>query len=134
MASSNTPDSPLTQNARALGQEVADRTREVKDSMSDAARTATTKIDEGRSMAADRLDNAASMVEERAPHLPGGERVKELAYAAADRLSTTADYMRSHDAKRMMSDVETVVKNNPGPALLIAAAFGFLLGRAFIRD
>ena len=44
--------------------------------------------------------------------------MKEFASAAADRLSTTADYMRTHDAKRMMADVETVVKNNPGPALL----------------
>jgi hypothetical protein len=34
----------------------------------------------------------------------------------------------------MMADVETAVKNNPGPALLIAAAFGFLLGRALNRD
>ena len=35
---------------------------------------------------------------------------------------------------RMMADVETLVKNNPGLALVIAAAFGFLLGRAVIRD
>ena len=34
----------------------------------------------------------------------------------------------------MVEDVETVVKNNPGPALLVAAAFGFLLGRAMARD
>jgi len=66
--------------------------------------------------------------------LPGGQRVKELASAAADRFSTTADYVRTHDAKRMMADVETVVKNNPGPALLVAAAFGFVLGRALTRD
>jgi hypothetical protein len=26
------------------------------------------------------------------------------------------------------------VKNNPGPALLVAAAFGFVLGRALTRD
>jgi hypothetical protein len=33
-----------------------------------------------------------------------------------------------------MSDVESVVSKNPGPALLIAAAFGFLVGRAITRD
>jgi hypothetical protein len=27
-----------------------------------------------------------------------------------------------------------VVKNHPGPALLVAAMFGFLLGRALTRD
>ena len=33
-----------------------------------------------------------------------------------------------------MADVETVVKNNPGPALLVAAVCGFMLGRALTRD
>jgi len=31
----------------------------------------------------------------------------------------------------MMEDVETVVKNNPGRSLLVAAVIGFLVGRAF---
>lgn len=30
-----------------------------------------------------------------------------------------------------MADVERVVKNNPGPSLLAAAAIGFLVGRTF---
>jgi ElaB/YqjD/DUF883 family membrane-anchored ribosome-binding protein len=123
MASRNTPVNPLGEKTASLGNELADRANQAKDSMSDMARTATKKIDEGRSMAADRLDSAVSAVQERVGELPGGQRVKEL-----------ADYVRSHDAKRMMADVETVVKNNPGPALLVAAAFGFVLGRALTRD
>ena len=62
------------------------------------------------------------------------KKVQEFAHAAADRLSTGADYVRSHDASRMMTDVETVVKNNPGRALALAAAFGFIVGRALSRD
>jgi hypothetical protein len=31
----------------------------------------------------------------------------------------------------MMADVETVVRRNPGPSLLVAGALGFLIGRAF---
>ena len=134
MASRNTPVNPLADKAESFGNELADRATQAKDSMSDMARTATKKIDEGRSIAADRLNSAVSAVQERVGDLPGGQRVKELASAAADRLSTTAEYVRSHDAKRMMADVETVVKNNPGPALLVAAAFGFVLGRALTRD
>jgi hypothetical protein len=34
----------------------------------------------------------------------------------------------------MMGDVETLVKNNPGPSLLAAALFGFLVGRAVSHD
>jgi ElaB/YqjD/DUF883 family membrane-anchored ribosome-binding protein len=101
--------------------------------ISDVTRAANTTVDEARSMAADRLDSAASAVENRVGDLPGGQRVKDMASAAVGHLSSTADYMRSHDAKRMMADVEEAVKNNPGPALLVAAAFGFVLGRALTR-
>jgi ElaB/YqjD/DUF883 family membrane-anchored ribosome-binding protein len=135
MASRNTPiDRSVADKTASFGKELADRASEAKDSMSDMARTATTKVDDGRTMAADRLDGVVSAVQDRIGELPGGERVKEIASAAADRLSTTADYMRTHDAKRMMADVETVVKNNPGPALLVAAVFGFVLGRSLTRD
>jgi ElaB/YqjD/DUF883 family membrane-anchored ribosome-binding protein len=34
----------------------------------------------------------------------------------------------------MRTDVESFVKSNPGPALAVAAAFGFFLGRALSRD
>lgn len=135
MASRNTPaDGSVADKTASFGRELVDRANQATDSMSDMARTATTKVDEGRSMAADRLDGVASAVQERVGELPGGQRVKEFASAAADRLSTTADYMRTHDARRMMADVESVVKNNPGPALLVAAVFGFVLGRSLTRN
>jgi ElaB/YqjD/DUF883 family membrane-anchored ribosome-binding protein len=135
MASRNTPvDRSVADKTASFGNELADRASEARDSMSDIARTATTTVDEGRSIAADRLDGVAYAVQERVGALPGGQRVQEFASAAADRLSTTADYVRSHDAKRMMIDVETVVKNNPGPALLVAAVFGFVLGRSLTRS
>jgi ElaB/YqjD/DUF883 family membrane-anchored ribosome-binding protein len=135
MASRNTPvGNRLADKTASFGNELADRATEAKESMSDMAATATKKVDDGRSMVADRLDSAVSAVRERVGEIAGGQRVKDLASAATDRLSTTADYMRTHDAKRMMADVETVVKNNPGPALLVAATFGFVLGRALTRD
>jgi ElaB/YqjD/DUF883 family membrane-anchored ribosome-binding protein len=34
----------------------------------------------------------------------------------------------------MMADAERFVKSNPGPALVIAAVFGVLVGRALSRD
>lgn len=135
MSSKNTPvDRSIADKTASLGKKLADRASEATDSMSDMARTATTAADEGRSMAANRLDDLASAVQERVGDLPGGSRAKEFASAAADRLSTTADYMRTHDTTRMMADVETVVKNNPGPALLVAAVFGFVLGRSLSRN
>ena len=83
------------------------------------------------SAAAGGLEQAASALHDKAESLPGGEKVTGLAHATADKLSSTADYVREHDVNRMMADVETLVKNNPGPSLLAAAAIGFLVGRAF---
>ena len=87
-----------------------------------------------RSTAAEGLEAAASTLRDNADQLPGGDTVRGLASSTADRLSNTAEYMRTHDARRMMADVEGIVKKNPGPALAVAAAFGFLLGRALSRD
>ena len=54
-----------------------------------------------------------------------------MAHTAADKLETTADYVREHDVRDMMGDVEQFVKSHPGQSLIAAAAVGFLVGRAF---
>jgi ElaB/YqjD/DUF883 family membrane-anchored ribosome-binding protein len=95
---------------------------------------AAEKIDQKRSGAAGGLDSAASALHEKADRLPGGESVKSAAHTAADALSSTADYVRENDLKSMLADVQKIVKNNPGPALLTAAALGFLVARSLSRD
>ena len=91
-------------------------------------------IDENRGVAASGLESAAGALRERADTLPGGERVANAAHATADAVGVAADYVRDNDVKAMMGDVQKLVKNNPGPALLIAAALGFLIARTFTRD
>ena len=92
------------------------------------------KIDENRGAAASGLESAASALREKADTLPGGERVATAAHATADAVGVAADYVRENDLKAMMADVQKLVKNNPGPALLAAAALGFLIARTFSRD
>ena len=133
MSDSNPLDQAVN-SVEAVAERAGTRANDVKASMSDAARTAAQTLDEGRQIAAERLGSAASAVRDRLDQLPGGPKVQQFAHAAAERLSTTADYVRSHDAKHMLADVTRVVKNNPGPSLVIAAAFGFVLGRALTRD
>ena len=116
------------------GAELSERASQVKEQVSRTARTAVDKIDDGRSTTADKLETAASALRGKADHLPGGEKVSEVVHATADRLSTTADYVRTRDINGMSRDVVTLVKNNPGPSLLVGAVFGFLLGRAMNRD
>ena len=114
-----------------LGEKLSDTVGQVKDKVSDMGRMAADKIDENREATAGGLQKAADALHQNAASLPGGEKVTELAHATAEKLTSTADYVREHDANRMMADVETLVKNNPGPSLLAAAVIGFLVGRAF---
>ena len=126
-------DSTAT-DVRTAAHGVTEGVRSVATSVTDAARDVAAKVDGSRSTAADGLAAAASAMHDRAADLPGGEAVRNVARATADRLGSSAEYVRTHDAKRMMADVESFVKSNPGPALAVAATFGFLLGRALSRD
>ena len=114
-----------------LGEKISDTAGQVKDKISDLGRAAADKIDHNRGAAASGLQHAASALHDNAESLPGGEKVSSLAHATAETLSSTADYVRDHDVNRMMADVETLVKNNPGRSLLAAGVIGFLVGRAF---
>ena len=125
---------PVAAEPSTLGEKISDTATQVKDKVSDLGRTAADKIDENRDATADGLDKAASALHAKAESLPGGEKVTGLAHATADQLTSTADYVRDHDANQMMADVETLVKNNPGRSLLAAAVIGFLAGRAFSRN
>jgi len=91
-------------------------------------------INENRGAAASGLESAAGALRQRADSLPGGEKIASAVHTTANAVGAAADYVRTNDVKAMMTDVQTLVKNNPGPALLIAAAAGFLLARSFSRD
>jgi len=116
-----------------VGDDVSQRAAQVKDKLSEIARTAADTIEENRSKTAHGLDTAASALRDHADALPGGEPVNAFAHAAADRLTTTADYVRKHDVNRMVTDMQSLVRHNPGPSLAVAAVFGFLVGRAIRR-
>jgi|SRR3954451_18963014 len=117
-----------------IGDRISDAASQAKDKVADLGRSAAQKIDQNRGSAASSLENAAATLHQTAESLPGGEKVSNLAHTAADKLTSTADYVRRNDVNGMMSDVERVVKNNPGPSLLAAAVVGFLVGRAFAND
>jgi ElaB/YqjD/DUF883 family membrane-anchored ribosome-binding protein len=131
---SGSPGDVATDTFESVRDDFSTRAGEVKSKVSDMARTAADSIDQTRSAAARGLDTAASAIHDQANRLPGGDRVSGLAHSAADGLSSTADYVRSNDLNRVRGDVEALVKDNPGPALLAAAAVGFLIGRAIARD
>jgi ElaB/YqjD/DUF883 family membrane-anchored ribosome-binding protein len=124
----------ISDTAQNVKEKVTDAARKTKDKASDLGRQATEQVDAKRGPAAEGLESAASTLHEKAETLPGGETVRSVAHSTADKLESTAGYIREHDVKDMMSDVEDLVRRNPGPSLLIAATIGFFIGRAFRED
>lgn len=86
------------------------------------------KAERARRRAAAGLEGAAQSVH------AGVERAAGAGHSAGNALSSGAQYLREHDAGAMMEDVMDVIRNNPGVAILGAAALGFLVGRLLTRD
>jgi ElaB/YqjD/DUF883 family membrane-anchored ribosome-binding protein len=115
-------------DASRIGDKMSDAATAAKATVSDFGRNTAATVDENRGAAARGLQTAASTLRQNADNLPVGEKVTGFAHSAADTLTSTAEYVRDHDVRSMMSDLERVVKNNPGPSLLAAAAVGFVIG------
>jgi hypothetical protein len=105
---------------------------QVKDQAADLERSAAGTVNSRRAAAADKIQSAAKSIHAGADALPGvGERAAGVAHGAAGKLDAAADYLREHDLKSMGRDITTLAKNNPVPAMLTAAALGFLVAKAF---
>jgi ElaB/YqjD/DUF883 family membrane-anchored ribosome-binding protein len=100
----------------------------LKTKVQDVGAKAAQRADQARAGAAAGLETVASTLHEK------GDRVASAAHSAADAVTQGAEYLRANDVQTMKSDLMEVVRRNPGPALLGAAAVGFLLGRALSRD
>jgi len=88
---------------------------------------AAQQADKARVGAAAGLDTVASTLHKR------GDTVASAAHSAADAVSSGAEYLRAHDVETMMDDLTQSIRRNPTPAILGAAALGFILGRALSR-
>jgi ElaB/YqjD/DUF883 family membrane-anchored ribosome-binding protein len=117
-----------------MANEAVPSIEELKESVADLGHTAADTINANRKATAESLEKASAAIHEKADQLPGGERVSGFAHKTADRLKNTARYVRKRDANGMMRDFGSGVKTHPVPALVVAAAAGFLAGRAFMRN
>lgn len=120
-----------TDIAKRAKDSMSDTATAVKDKAQDFGRSAVNKIEENRVSAAGALHDAASSLHDNAAKMPNGT---DIAHSAAEKVDAVAGYLQGHDTKQMMADVQTIVKKNPGPSILIAAAVGFLIGRALRND
>ncbi|HUS07517.1 MAG TPA: hypothetical protein VMZ52_14515 [Bryobacteraceae bacterium] len=138
----NNPPYPL-HNDQSIADAVSDAASQAKDKVNEMTsqarekasalgRAAVEKMDSSRESAAESLQSTASSLRSGAEI--GSQSINNFASRAAGSIEQTAQYMREHNVRGMVSDVQEMVKRNPGPSLIAAAAFGFLLGAALRRD
>lgn len=114
-----------TDAAGRMKEEVEGRAAEVKQNIADFGRKAADRIDSQREPVADTLNRTASTLHKQ------GDNAASVAHATADKFQVAAGYVREHDLKAMMGDVQDLAKRYPGQSLAAAAVVGFLLGRLF---
>ena len=115
----------------AIKEKVTDMASQAKNTAADWGRNAATAVDRNLQSAAGALENTASALRER---VPATGKVNEIATATADKIETTARYLRDHDTSDMVAGAETLVRRNPGASLAAALAVGFLIGTAMRKD
>lgn len=123
MAKEYTSSTPDSTSAEASGAFTT-----LKAKVQDVGAKTAQRADRARVSAASGLDTVASTLHKR------GDTVASAAHNAADAVHSGAEYLRANDVETMMGDLMDAVRRNPGPALLGAAAIGFILGRALSRD
>ena len=116
----STPDSTSAEASRAF--------TTLKAKVQDVGAKAAQRADRARVSAASGLDTVATTLHKR------GDNVASAAHHAADAVHHGAEYLRANDVETMVGDLMDTVRRNPGPALLGAAAIGFVLARLLSRD
>jgi ElaB/YqjD/DUF883 family membrane-anchored ribosome-binding protein len=101
------------------------------------AERASAKLNKTRKPIAEKLRGTAEAIQDQAQSLYENERISErtsdVAYDAAERVETSAAYVESHEIGEMARDAVGLVSRNPIAAMAVAAAAGFLIGRAIAR-
>lgn len=136
MATSD-PFTPTTSNldtrtTSSVKEKVSEAATQAREKAAELAKNAASAIDTGMHTAAHKLQDTASSL--RSTGTSGSSRVTNVANRAADGLESTARYMQDYSTNDLVSGLEQMVRRNPGPSLVAAAAVGFLIGTALRRE
>ena len=111
--------------AARMKQSAMEAAAEASEKISDLGRRTVDQLDSAREPIASTLDRTASTLHEK------GDTAAKVAHFTADRVQSTADYVRQNDVQSMMGDVRDFASRYPGQCFAIAVGIGFLLGRFF---
>jgi len=131
LAPSGSGTNPGNSSNTGIKDKVTDMASQAKNTAADWGRSAATAVDKNLQSAAGALETTASALRDR---VPATGKVNEIATATADKIESTARYLRDHDTSDMVAGAETLVRRNPGASLCAALAVGFLIGTAMRKD
>jgi ElaB/YqjD/DUF883 family membrane-anchored ribosome-binding protein len=117
MAVTTQHDKPISQRAGSVVDSAKDVMGKVGDAAQGAVETASQMASDAASFVGKKAESAASAV---------GSGIKSV----AGTIESGGKYIQDHSLSEMGSDVTSLIRNNPIPALLIAVGVGFLFARA----
>jgi len=128
----------FVQDAKEKAGNVMDKAKEVAGNVADKASSMAQGARKTAENLGDRAEGAmhtagsglksgGEFIRENAPQ---GGMLGNAASYAADTLDSTGRYLEQHGLGELGGDVTNMIRRNPIPALLCAAALGFLLARA----
>ena len=137
--------------AKALGQEVQERTgayreklagagndwaEEARNLTGQAKERATELAQDGKARTSDAISGLGKIVAENAGTIDEklGTRYGDYARTAARTMQETAARIEAKDLDELGEDAKQFVRKSPGMAIGIAALFGFMLSRLFKRS
>jgi len=131
MATQDTPHLTSDTTTHGIKERVSEMASQAKSTASEWGRTAASTVDRNMKTAAGALEQTATALRDRVPE---SGMVNEYGTAAAEKIQSTARYLREHDTGDLVSGMESMVRRNPGVSLCAALAVGFLIGSAMKRD
>jgi len=132
------PDEPSsdaqdeTEKAKAMVEdEVRTRKAQGEEAVSDVKETAKQEIDKRSDQVADGLDAVVRAMRAAADELEGDgqDRLAQYTRRAAGQVHRVTDYLHAEDTPAMLTDLETMARDNPGTFLGTSFAAGLAMGR-----
>jgi hypothetical protein len=100
--------------------------RDVKERVRDRAEE---RVNDAMHRAAGPLESAADRIERLADRQSDDAQLGSMAHSVADGLEAASNYLRGHDLRGLLDDMERMVDRRPTQSLLVAIGAGWLVGK-----
>jgi uncharacterized protein YjbJ (UPF0337 family) len=119
-----------TVSSQDVGATLDEKAAEVGRAVEGTISSVVTKASEPMSAVGEKMESLADVIREKAPHEGA---VGTAASTVANKLGAAGSYLQQRDLDHMASDLSSMIRRYPVPALLVGLGIGFLLARSTRR-